>query len=135
MDVTQQNAFDLKQFIYNCIAYHVIDEWHEKYNFLAEDIIKNYVIHSLDGGVIAWKWIDDDSVYVWETKSHTEKKGAWARKVINAIKEIKSKSGAKYIKMDTTSEKVRDFMVKRLGFEYIGEESQVFKYYVLKQGE
>lgn len=134
-EITTADVLRLRQFIYNCIAFHVIEEYDELYKNLTDDLIRNYKIETVDGGVIAWKMDTPDTVYIWETKSHECQKGKWARTVIKSLKEIKRKSGAKYIKMDTTSPKVRDFMVKNLGFKFVSEEVHEKKYYVMKQGE
>ena len=122
------------QYIYSCILWHAIEEYHELYLSLAKELATDYIIEDIAGGVIAWKWVDEETIYFWETKDQFEDKGKWAFKVLRAMKEIPKREGAKKIQIDSRSERVKSVM-ERKGFKVVDkvEEKLIPNYVLIKE--
>ena len=117
---SQDLEWQVNKYILSCIIWHVVEDNIEYFKKLAKDIIDNYQIEDIEGGIIAWKWLDKETIYIFESKDYLEPIGSWAFKILKAIENVPKREKAKYIKTDTTSERVKDYLIKR-GFNNIVE--------------
>jgi len=108
-----------KQYIYGCILWHAIEAYHDEYLSLAKDLADNYTLEDVLGGVIAWRWDDEETIYLFEAKDQFEPKGEWAFKVLKAMDEIPKREGAKKLKIRSRSEKIKRVMGRK-GFKEVG---------------